>query len=702
MIGDGLVLAALGCCAAAALLGLLVPPSRRRARPLPYLLLVVAAVLLAVAGVRAGLGAGDDVQLGDVLGFGPGALRIDRLGGLFLAVTGVVAAPVFLGFVAWCRRDDDVPFRALPAAVALTFAGIVVVLLADSAYVFLFGWESVSVGFYLLTGYRRDLPDRAPAAMVTYAFSKASGSLLLLAFLLLFGATGSFRLGDWSAAHGAVHDAAYALALAGFTAKVGVVPLQVWLPSGYGAAPGPARALMSAVAANIGFYGMWRTLQVLGAPPTWLAVLLLLAAAFTALLGIAHAAVQRDLQRVIAYSSVENGGLITAGYAIALAGAAAGVQQLIALGLLTSGLQLIAHAFAKSGLFLATARIEQATGERDLDRLVGYGRRDPVTGTAFAVGAFTLAGLPLTLGFASEWFLLEAIMQLFRLHQLTLKLTFAVAGAALALAIGYAGFTFVRLVGLTVLGGDRVPAGTTSRRSVGVAGNLALLLPAAACVGVAVVSPLEIRFLAGALADVVPQRTALGALSGPWVLQPVYGGFSALSPSWLAVELPILAALVLGFVALVAGRSLFRVRRVPAWRSATAGVAGDAQYTPFSFANPARHVLGNLLLTRAGHVELERRERADEDAATAFSGPDLPPAEMPARPGAGPPSVEHHAEYRTDVVELVEAFLYRPAIAPLRRLVAAVKRLQSGRLDAYVGYMLITLIALIAVVVAFS
>lgn len=707
MTTAALTLAGLCCCAAAGLLSLLLPRHRRRGSGWPYLILAAAAVLLAVAGFRAALGQGGSLDLGTVLGFGHSSLRADPLSGLFLALTGVIAAPVMLSFAGWTRCEGEKSQRNLPAVVALTLAAITVVLLADTAYVFLFGWESVSVAFYLLCSNRRDLPGRGRAGMVTYAFSKASGALLLVSFLLLAGQTGSFRLTDWSAATGAVHSAAYALALAAFATKVGVVPLQVWIPTGYSAAPGPARALMSAVAANIGFYGMWRTLAVLGRPPTWVVVVLLLLASFTALLGIAHAAVQRDLQRVIAYSSVENGGLITAGYAIALAGAATGLSRLVALGLLTSGLQMVAHSFAKSSLFLATARIEQTTGQRDLDQLLGAGRREGAVATAFTAGALTLAGLPLTLGFVSEWFLLEAVMQLFRLHHLVLELTVALAGAGLALAAGYAGFAFVRLVGMTVLGGARRSAATPVRPALGVLGTAGLLIPAAGCVAVAAASPWEIRFLARGLSGLVPTHRTLAALPSPWVLQPVYSHFSALSPSWLAVELPVLATVSLGLAVVASRGSLFTVRRVPAWRSATGGVAGDARYTPFAFANPTRHVLGNLLLTRAAHGELDRESRAEEAAVSTFTGPDLPAAAPPGAAASVPAPVtgdlaDPHATYSTDVVELVEMFLYRPALGPLRRVVATAKRLQSGRLDAYISYMLIALVALLAVVVALS
>ena len=727
MTTAALVLAALCCCAAAAAVNLL---NRRRARPLDtlaFLALAAGAVVVAVAGFRATLGDGGTLDLGTTLGFGHSMLRTDPLSGLFLALTGVVAAPVMLAFADWARRPADVPYRPLPATVALTLAGIIVVVTADNAFVFLFAWEAVSVAFYLLAGYRRDRPDRGRAAMLTFAFSKTSGALLLIAFSLLAARTGSFAFADWTGWRGSAHDAAYALSLVAFTAKVGVVPLQVWMPTGYAAAPGPARALMSAVAANIGFYGMWRILQILGKPPTWIAVLLLLTAAFTALLGIAHAAVQRDLQRVVAYSSVENGGLITAAYGVALAGTITGHQQLAAVGLLASALQMVTHALAKSALFLAGGRLEQRTGQTDLDRLLATGRDETVTGVTFSLGAFALAGLPLTVGFVSEWFILEAIMQLFRVGPLPLQLTLAVSGAAIALTVGYAGFTFVRLVGLTILGRRAAGAPTPTARDVpplGLLGRIGMLVPAAACVGLFAVTPWEIRFLAHGLSPLIPAATTTGALASPWVLQPVYDGFSVLSPSWLSIELPLLFLATLGFAAWASRGSMFHVRRVPAWRSATGGVSGDARYTSFAFANPTRHVLGNLLMTRAGHVEVDAEARAEEAATSSFPGPDMPPGEQP-RHGAGDghhpaglasgaepmaathmtgqePNGHHHATYTTDVVELVETFLYRPLLRPLSWLVRTAKRLQSGRLDAYIAYMLVALLALLAIVVGFA
>jgi hydrogenase-4 component B len=182
-------------------------------------------------------------------------------------------------------------------------------------------------------------------------------------------------------------------------------------------------------------------------------------------------------------------------------------------------------------------------------------------------------------------------------------------------------------------------------------------------------------------------------LKSPWVVQPVFGGFSVLSPSWLWVVMPLLALAVLVLARLVSGTRLTRVRRVPAWRSATAGVEGADCYTATGFANPTRRVLATVLHTRA---ELQPLASPQEAGGQEAAHPDHKPAAgPPGRPGP-------RLGYTSDVIEVVEAYLYRPVLRPVMALVRAAKRLQSGRLDAYLAYMLIALVALLALVTALA
>jgi hydrogenase-4 component B len=652
-------------------------------------------------------------------GFSPLGLGADRLSGLFLAITFAAAAAVSLAFASWAAHPGAVGRRGLGASYALALGGVAVIMTAEDAFTFLLAWETLAIAFYLLAGFERGRVGRPGGALVTLIFGRISGAALLVGMLLLAARAHSLSLG-WFAlvSGGAAKATAEALLMLGFAVKVGLVPFQVWMPRGYPAAPGPARAIMAGVAVNVGFYGLWRTLALLGAPPAWLTGLILVLAGLTALLGIAHAAVQPGLQQVIAYSSVENSGLIVAGFGVALVGAGVHDRRLVAAGLLAATLQVIAHTAAKSLMFTTSAMIESAAGTNDLDLLNGSARSLPWSGTGLAIGSLTLAGLPLTAGFVSEWFLLESLMQQFRVPGLGFRLVLAVAGAAVALTAGFAGVTFVRLVGLVVLGPRRAqPPGRTAQPSstgrpsggadYGWLGRAGIVLLSAGCLVTAALAPLLIRVIAAGLSPVVPARITSGALKSPWVVQPVFAGFSVLSPSWLWVTMPSLLVIVIAFTRLVSGARLTRVRRVPAWRSATVGVEGTDSYTASGFANPTRRVLAAVLHTQAEVRSLVPAavDTQPDDADQCDTGQggteqfDTEQFDTRQRDTGrhGP-----HLGYTSDVIEVVETYLYRPAVRPLMAVVRTAKRLQSGRLDAYLAYMLIALVALVALVIALA
>ena len=632
------------------------------------------------------------------------ALAADRLSGLFLAMAFGAALPISVAFASWARRQGPRPGR-LGASYALALGSVAVIMTARDAFTALFGWEALTAAFYLLCRPGGRPPQTPPhlggpvppnppgggAAQITFAFGKLSGAALLIGLLLLAAKSHSILLASFThVPGGAARTTAQVLLLVGFAIKAGLVPFQVWLPRGYAAAPGPARAIMAGVCVNVAFYGMWRTLALLGRAPGWLVGAVLVLGAVTALLGIAHAAVQNRLSRVIAYSSVENTGLIVIGFGVALTGTAVGDRTLVAVGLLAATLQMVAHTIAKSLLFTSAAGLEAGAGGDDLEQLRARARRTPWSGFGLVVGSVTLAGLPPTVGFVSEWFLLESLMQQFRVPGLGYRLLLALAGASVALTVGFAGVTFVRLVGLVVKRNGPEPV-RGAPLTYGWSGRAAVLVLSVCCLAMAAVTPLEIRVIAAGLSPVVPGALIMGALKSPWVLQPVFAGFSILSPTWLWLEMPVMVLVVVLFAWAVSGRRLLRVRRVPAWHSATMGVDGLDSYTAFGYANPTRRVLAGVLDTRA-EVQAVMLERDEPDQ------------------GSGPPDQDEEAEreqvahlrYASDVVEVVETYLYRPALRSFLAVVAVAKRLQSGRLDAYLLYMLIALIAIIAVATALA
>ena len=667
MIALDLVLA-LGAFALGALVDVAVG-ARTPLRTVPYVLALLGSALALAAGVLGVAQRGHAYSLGDLLGLGRTSIVVDRLSALFLTLIFALAAAVSLYAISWSRDLPASARRGTALGFCLALGATLGVVVAGDDFTLLFAWETLTVAFYVLAGARRTHADQVPAAWFTAATGKVSGAALLLGVLLLAGRSGHYSLSAWRLVGGGAHDVAYALLVVGFAAKLGVLPFQGWVPRGYRTAAGPARALMAGVAAIVGVYGLFRTTALLGRPPAWLAVVVLLVGGTTALLGIAFAGVQTVLTRVVAYSSIENAGLIVTAYGVALAGEVAHVPSLIAVGFLAATLQTVAHAVAKSGLFVATASFHRGASTDDLELLRGVGRTHPLAGATFALGAMTLAGLPPTIGFVSEWFILEALMQEFRLTGLALRLALAGAGALVSLTAGLAALAFVRILGLVILGPHRRDDPLPRRRPLGRFATGALGL---SCLWIAAVTPLEIRVLARGLSpDVAPGMT-LGALHSPWILQPVFAGFSILSPSWLFVALAVLLAAVTGAVLVLTRGRYFHARRTPPWNSASPGVRGRTSYTAFGFANPLRHVLANVLGT-------ERRAHPLETRSDLVRG-------------RGP------VEYVTSVAEPVERYVYVPLRRTVLTLAAGARRLQSGRLEAYVAYMLVALLVALAVV----
>jgi formate hydrogenlyase subunit 3/multisubunit Na+/H+ antiporter MnhD subunit len=647
-----------------------------------WLLSICACILLVIAGALGLAGRSQGVVLSTGGLLGTMGVQVDAISGMFLVISFGVAVPATLATLA-----GDMSRRPrLPAAVAFVLISTELVICADNLFVLLAGWESLGFAFYLAVGYDRHRAGRPRASILAMGFSKISGAALLIGGLLLAAQSHTFTLSELGhGAHGAQAGLAYALLVFAFATKVGLVPLHIWLPPSYAAAPGPARAILAGVAVNGGFYGLWRTLDSVGAPPDWLAGVVLVVAGISAILGISHAAVHANLASLIAWSSVENAGLILAGYGVALVGAVTHSAPMTAAGLVAATAQVCAHALGKTILFISAADVEDATGTMDLDRLRGVVRTRPISGVGLIIGSFTLAGLPLTAGFASEWLTLEALMQQFRLHNLPLQLCTAVAAVLVALTIGVASIAFVRVIGLTAFGH---PSVRLRKREDGVAVPRAswshavgILMLIVGCLGAALFAPLEIRLIAQGVMPIVGDA-ALGANASQWILQPVFDGFSALSPTWLWIVIPAFVVLLCLMTLAFSGRRFFAVRRVPAWTSASLGVAGGKGYTSFGYANPIRKVLAALLMTR--------HELREEEERTGGQVSDEP----------GPRGVR--LGYVVDVVDIVERYFYRPLIPAMRAIVAAAKRLQSGRLDAYMAYMLVAVVAVIAVVTSLA
>ncbi len=519
-------------------------------------------------------------------------LRLDALSGFFLALIGLGGGGASLFAIGYGRHEHH-PGRVLPFYPAF-LAGMTLVVIADDAFTFLFGWELMSLASWALVMAHQDPdgPDRPTerAGFVYLLMATFSGLTLLLAFSLLAGPTGGFAFDSMRTAHPEALVAAgvFILALIGAGSKAGLVPLHVWLPLAHPAAPSHVSALMSGVMTKVAVYGFIRiAFDLLGPLPWWSATIVLALGGVTAVLGVLQALMERDLKRLLAYSTVENIGILFIGLGLGLAFKANGFAAGAALAVTAALFHALNHTLFKSLLFFGAGSVLNATGQRDMETMGGLIHRMPLTAFAFLAGCVAVSALPPMNGFASEWLIFQAILLRPELPQWGLKLMYPVDGALLALAAALAAACFVRAFGISFLGRPRTPAAATAheadRWSVA-----AMLGFAALCL------------LTGILPGVVIDSIAPLTYALTSTRMPVQ-----LNDAWLTIA-PIAASrssynglLVFGFITAsillttaVVHRLSRGARRAPAWDCGFPSNAPDTQYSAASFAQPMRRVFG--------------------------------------------------------------------------------------------------------------
>lgn len=620
---------------------------------------IAGCVLLAIVGIDAAIGDARPVlDLGTWLGFGTSHLRADATAGIFLTLTGLAGGATAIAYI---EGGADRRLTILGSALLLFVA---LVIGADNGFLFFLAWEALSVCIYLIASGDRDNPASLLGGYFTGGLTKVGGAALLAAIGLLYGHTHTFQLAAWAHASlsATTRGAVFAFLLIAFGTKIGVLPVQGGLPAGYASAPRLGAASLS-VALSAGFYGLWRfEVDVLAPLPTWCGDTLLVLGAVTAVIGIVYAVTQDDLRRFLGYSTVEHAGIVLLGLGVALLGQAAHNRMLAAAGLLAASLHVCAHNLAKTLALISVSRIERATGERTLNPLGGLERRMPASAAGLGIASMTLAAIPPLGGFVSEWFTLEALLQGFRMPTLLSQLLCALAAAALSLTAGVGLLAFAKYFSFIFLGPERLRA--LGSRRMGWTRALSLWPLTLLLMFLGTIAPWEIRWLGDALQPVLGINPATTAITSPLVLGPVFQNFSVLAPTWLTIVLPGFAVIAF-LIARIGGPN--RVRRAPVWVTGSSAELARVQYRPSAYSNPLRYVLRGPLGYQA------RIER-------------------------GAPSAADKPVYVTSVVNIFERYLYRPMSAVALAASSRVRRTQSGHLSTYLLYMLVALIAALALI----
>lgn len=337
-------------------------------------------------------------------------------------------------------------------------AGMAMVAIARTAVLFLMAWEVMSIAAYCLVTFEQEKADVRKAGWVYLIATHLGVAFLILAFVLLGRHAGGLEFEAFRTMpplDAAPASLIFLLAVIGFGAKAGFVPFHVWLPEAHPAAPSHVSALMSGVMIKMGLYGILRVLTFLGQPAVWWGPMLAGLGLLTGLIGIALALQQRDIKRVLAYSSIENVGLIGLALGVGLWGWASQLPVVAALGFIAGLLHIWNHALMKGLMFFAAGSVLHATHSKDMERLGGLMKRMPITGGSMLAGAVAIAALPPLNGFASEWLMYLGLFKCGFAAEGGRSLPAFFGVGLLALIGSLAAVAFVRLTGIVLLGSPR-------------------------------------------------------------------------------------------------------------------------------------------------------------------------------------------------------------------------------------------------------
>lgn len=606
----------------------------------------------------------------------PFYLRFDPLSGFFvviIALLGLMVSIYSIGYVRAFVGQRSV--TRLVVFYCLFMAGMLLVLLSDDAYFFMISWELMAVSSYFLVCFEDEHAQNRRAAFLYLLVAHIGALFILLSFGLMAGFAKGFEsfsgytfsaMRESGISHGWA-SLAFFMAFFGFAAKAGVFPLHAWLPEAHPVAPSNVSALMSGVMLKTAIYGIIRVgFDLLHAPDwRWGGVVLVFGLA-SALLGILYALMQNDLKRLLAYSSVENIGIILVCVGLAMIYKSFGMGVLASLALIAGLYHSLNHAMFKGLLFMGAGSVLHATAERNMESMGGLIHKLKWTSPLFLVGCLSISSLPPFNGFVSEWLTFQSFLLSPALPSPILNLLIPLGAALVALTGALGARCFIKVYGVTFLGKWRGEHQTEAHEANWPM-KIGMLMAAVACLALGVLPTFVIGWM-----DIIPETmfganisASAGAFGWLW-LTPVAAERASYSPPIIFIGIIIVIAIVY----LVFHSRGGSVRRVPTWDCGFAKLTSRMQYNSTSFSMPTRRIYGFLFNIK--------------ETVKYGSNQYLP-------------MFHNKFNYQLKVRDRLWQICYKPFADVSFWIARRAGRLQHGRIQIYLLYSFITLIVLLVV-----
>ncbi|NHH98349.1 Hydrogenase-4 component B [Candidatus Nitrosotalea sp. FS] len=597
---------------------------------------------------------------------------VDGIAAFFLLIVGIVSFAVSVYSIGY-SKEYQVKKRTMVLGFLFNvfILSMVLVVASNNAFFFLLFWEVMSLTSFFLVIYDHDKEENIKSGMTYLVMTHFGTAFIFASFLLGYIQTGSFSFDSFR------HDSAgfpllvknlvFVFALIGFGTKAGMVPLHVWLPKAHPSAPSNVSALMSAVMIKIGIYGMIRTIfdfSGFGASPdfAWWGMLLIAFGSVSAIIGVLYAVVERDIKRALAFSSIENIGIILIGLGLSVVFTSFQLAAFAVLALVASMYHTINHAVFKGLLFMGAGSVVSVTHTKNIEHLGGLVKQMPWTALLFLIGAISISGLPPFNGFISEWFTMQSLLSSYHVPSTILQISIAFASLPFALTIGIAAATFVKLFGMTFLSKARSKF-AINIKEVPHSMILGMSILAAVCVLFGVAPYLGTSLISTAFHMPSQPSSPFDSIA----IQNSSGkSFANLSMPVVVIMLSSVSIAIFGFIRVLSGNT--KKTKYGTWDCGFGSLNERMEYTPTSLSQPIRTVFKVFFRP---HNQTEKESFGEN------------------------PYQLKTIKIETAIKNIFEDLLYTPIVSSFVFFFDKVRRLQTGKINAYLLYIMITLVLLL-------
>jgi len=588
---------------------------------------------------------------------------VDKLSAFFILIISITAFAVSIysmGYVREYYGKKNIGY--LGFLYNIFILSMLLVVSANNVVMFLIVWELMSIISYMLVLFEHEKEDARKAGFIYIVMTHIGTGFIILAFLILAGSSGSFNFNTFNSAtlSPGLKDAVFIFALIGFGTKAGIVPLHIWLPYAHPAAPSNVSALMSGVMIKTAIFMLIRVFfDFLGAGVAWWGMLVLILASFSALLGVLYALMEHDMKRLLAYHSVENIGIILIGVGVSMIFMASGHPDLAAFGLIAGLYHTINHAVFKSLLFMGAGSIVYSTHTRNIEEYGGLIKKMPWTALFFLIGAISISALPPFNGFVSEWLTFQAQLQSINLSDNITKMLVLFSGAGLALTSALAAACFVKAFGVSFLALPRSPHAQHSKE-VPVPMLIGMCILSLMCIILGVLPFYFIRII----------DSITSPLVGVSIISRIDTNLSISTLSAFPATISTTAIALLVFVVLPLPVILYLLlNRTPSPKCETWGCGqpistGRNEYTATAFSKPFRMWFGGIFRPR-------------REIQTTYSDS---------------PFFKDKVIFASEIEPVFEKYLYDPVTWVIVNVSRFMRIIQTGYVQTYLLYILITLV----------